>query len=187
VKAPYVFDGMGWYYCPPFPGYFYGYDWVRNVPGFGAELGRSNYLGVAGGFGPVVADDTLHAQFFGYCGIYYANSQTKILDVTDGSSNTFAFGEALAGLYRDGTRYGELSWMGSGALVTKYGLTPRYGPNGNDYYQLQFQSTHAGGALINFAFADGSVRGIQQTGDWSAWLAASGKADGQIYNSSDLE
>ena len=47
-----VFDGMGYYWIPPF-GYYWGYDWVDNIPNYGAAPGRSNYLGVGGGYGTV--------------------------------------------------------------------------------------------------------------------------------------
>jgi prepilin-type N-terminal cleavage/methylation domain-containing protein/prepilin-type processing-associated H-X9-DG protein len=189
TPGQHVFDGMGWFYKPPFPGYYYGYDWVLNVPGYGAELERANYLGVAGGFGAVAAGDAVNAEFFGYGGMYYDNSKTRTLDVTqaDGASNTLAFGEYLGGLYRNGTRYGELSWMGAGALVGKYGLLPIYQDNDNDYHYLQFQSGHAGGTILNFAFADGSVRAIKQTVDRLTWLAALGWNDGKVYDPARLE
>ncbi len=181
-----VFDGMGWYYTPPI-GYYYGYDYVLNIPHYGHELGRSNYLCVEGGFGKVDPADTAHAQFLPYTGIYYANSQTKISDITDGTSSTLAFGEYLGGVSRTGgPRYGELSWMGAGCLPTKYGLAPIYGPQGNDYYFLQFQGPHAGGAIVNFAFADGSVHGVSRSVDFGVFLSASGMADGQVYSASDL-
>jgi prepilin-type processing-associated H-X9-DG protein len=188
TAGAHIFDGMGWYYKPPFVSFYgYGYDWVLNVPRYGAELGRANYLGVGGGFGPVEAGDVLHTEFYGYDGIYYANSKTTISSITDGTSSTLAFGEFLGGLYRDGSRYGELSWLGAGSLVGKYGLTPIYGPNQNDYHYLQFQSNHSGGAVLNFAFADGSVRGVRHTCSWAAWKAALGKADGQVLDPANLE
>ncbi len=181
-----VFDGMGWYYTPPI-GYYYGYDYVINIPHYGHELGRSNYLCVEGGFGKVDPQDVNHAQFLPYTGIYYSNSQTKMTDITDGTSTTLAFGEFLGGVSRTGgARFGELSWMGSGCLPTKYGLAPIYGPQGNDYYFLQFQGPHGGGALVNFAFADGSVHAVSQSVDPNVLLAASGMADGVVYDPSDL-
>jgi prepilin-type processing-associated H-X9-DG protein len=182
TSGAHVFDGMGYYYTPPI-GYYYGYDWVFNIPNYGLEVGRSNYLCVGGGFGNVDPQDVNHAQFLPYTGIYYANSQTKITDITDGTSTTLAFGEFLGGVSRNGgARFGELSWMGSGWLPTKYGLAPIYGPQGNDYYFLQFQGPHAGGAIVNFAFADGSVHPISQTVNFNVFIAASGKRDGVASN-----
>ena len=170
---------------PPYlPGYFVVNDWIQNIPNYGHELGRSNYLGVGGAFGNVDRLDAFHAQFYPFKGIYYANSQTRISEISDGTSNTLSFGEYLGGLSRTGTRPLELSWMGAGWLPTKYGLAPVYGPQGNDYNIWMFQSGHTG--VVNFAFADGSVRGISQTADFNAFIAASGMADGTVFDPSDL-
>jgi prepilin-type N-terminal cleavage/methylation domain-containing protein/prepilin-type processing-associated H-X9-DG protein len=183
VRADLVIDGMMINVRPPI-GYFVQLDWVLNVPRYGAELGRSNYVGVMGGFGKVFPDDTGHSQWAPFTGIYYVNSQTKITDITDGMSNTLAFGEYLGGLHNNGTRDLELAWMGAGCLPTKYGLAPIYGPQKNDYYPLQFQSMHSG--VVNFAFADGHVTGISRTADFNAYVYASGMADGQVFNPADL-
>jgi len=120
-----------------------------------------------------------------FTGIYYANSQTKITDISDGTSNTLAFGEHLGGLHNDGTREMELSWMGAGCLPTRWGLAPIYGLQNNDYTHVQFQSRHGG--VANFAFADGHVAAISQTADFFAYIRASGINDGQVFNPSDLE
>ena len=59
---------VGWYVCN---------EVVLNVPNYGRELGRSNYLGVGGAFGQVQPGDPTHAQVWvQYTGIYYANSKT---------------------------------------------------------------------------------------------------------------
>jgi prepilin-type processing-associated H-X9-DG protein len=139
---------------------------------------------VGGAFGNVDPKDAYHANWYPFKGIYYANSRTRITDIRDGTSNTLAFGEYLGGLSRDGTRWGELSWMGAGWLPTKFGLAPVYGPQGNDYTWAMFQSGHTG--VVNFAFADGSVRGISRTADFNAYIAASGMADGTVFDPSDL-
>jgi prepilin-type processing-associated H-X9-DG protein len=161
VPAPHVIDACFFYTRPPI-GWDIRYDKVANIPGYGAELGRSNYLAVGGAFGKVSPDDNYldHYQRWGpYTGIFYDNSQTSVRDITDGMSNTLAFGEYLGGLHRDGTRKLEASWMGAGWLAAKWGLAPIYGPAGNDYDHHQFQSKHPGN-VVHFAFADGSVRGI---------------------------
>jgi prepilin-type processing-associated H-X9-DG protein len=105
-------------------------------------------------------------------------------DILDGTANTLLFGEYLGGLHIDGTREMETSWMGAGCLPTRWGLAPIYGPKGNDYYVIQFQSKHNG--VVNFAFADGSVRGISQRADFYTFIYASGMADGEGFDSADL-
>jgi prepilin-type processing-associated H-X9-DG protein len=157
--------------------FYFAHSQVANIPGYGRELGRSNYLGVAGAFGEVQSDDTVHGPLAPFKGIYYANSRTKVADITDGTSNTLAFGEYLGWRHANGQRTAVLAWMGAGSLPTKYGLTPNHGPQGNDYDLHQFQSTHSR-RIVNFAFADGSVRGISRTVDLNVFLAASGMADG---------
>jgi len=185
ISAPGGLDAMMMNVEPPV-GFIVVYDWVLNVPGYGRELGRSNYVGVMGGYGKVFPDDpsSLHQGFRPYTGIYYANSKTKITDIADGTSNTLAFGEYLGALHNNGTREFELSWMGAGCLPTTWGLAPIYGPQSDDYFSGQFQSMHSG--VVNFAFADGSVRGIRQTADYNAFIKASGMADGQAFNTADL-
>jgi prepilin-type N-terminal cleavage/methylation domain-containing protein/prepilin-type processing-associated H-X9-DG protein len=183
ISAPLVVDGMTFNTRPPV-GFFVAWDWVFNIPGFGHELGRSNYVGVMGGYGLVYSDDAGHRQWAPYTGVFYVNSQTRIADILDGTANTLLFGEYLGGLHIDGTREMETSWMGAGCLPTRWGLAPIYGPQGNDYYVIQFQSKHNG--VVNFAFADGSVRGISQGADFFAFLYASGMADGQVFDPADL-
>ncbi len=57
TPAPVVLDGIGFNSRPPQIGFFFCYDWVKNIPSYGGELGRSNYVGVMGAFGKVDLDD----------------------------------------------------------------------------------------------------------------------------------
>ena len=184
VSAPYVADGS-WFNANAQLGNQMWFDWVYNIPGYGRELGRTNYLGVGGAYGLVPTSDTGHQPWAPFTGIYYANSSTRFTDITDGTSNTLAFGESLGGLHNDGSREIELSWMGAGWLATCWGLAPIYGPGANDHDHHQFQSKHTGG-IVNFAWADGHVSGISQTADYNAFIYASGMADGQGFNPEDL-
>ncbi len=168
---------MGFNTRPPV-GFYYAFDWILNVPGYGQELGRSNYLAVGGAFGKVEVDDQTHSGWARFTGIYTANSATSISQITDGTSNTLAFGEYLGGLSNDGTRFVEVSWMGAGWLGTKWGLAPTYGSTNDDYNWGQFQSKHSG--VVNFAFADGHVAGISRSADFNAFVYSSGMADGQV-------
>jgi prepilin-type N-terminal cleavage/methylation domain-containing protein/prepilin-type processing-associated H-X9-DG protein len=181
TKAPIVCDESNLITSGSY-GWGMQWDWVYNIPGYGMEMGRTNYTGVGGGCGlvPPGAPPSL-ADFALYTGILYTNSQTKFTDITDGTSNTLFFGETLGGILNDGSRTRENTWMGVGWLRTSWGLAPLYGTNGNDYYLAQFQSMHPTRA-VNFAFADGSVRSISTSVDFNTFVYASGMADGMAYN-----
>ncbi|MGO8746305.1 MAG: DUF1559 domain-containing protein [Thermoguttaceae bacterium] len=181
----YVLDAYGFNGVYPSAGGFWT-DWVYNIPTYGAELGRSNYVAVAGGYGKVEANDPVNQAWAPFAGIYDRNSQTRPADITDGLSETMAFGESLGWTQRNGTHQWELSWMGAGSMITKLGLSPIYtfpgGDStdplvGNDYHPYQFRSMHPG--IVNFAFADGSVHAISQTSDFNTYIYLSGMADGQ--------
>jgi prepilin-type N-terminal cleavage/methylation domain-containing protein/prepilin-type processing-associated H-X9-DG protein len=164
-------------------GYNMTADWVYDWPNFGHELGRTNYLGCAGGVGNVgpLPDGSL--SWSRYVGIYYPGSKTRIASILDGTSFTIAFGETLGG-NGIGSRDFVASWMGSGSLGTAWGLAPMYGPNNNDVDWWQFSSRHPG--VVNFAFADGSVRPITRSVDWRTFVYASGMRDTRVYNTEDL-
>jgi prepilin-type N-terminal cleavage/methylation domain-containing protein/prepilin-type processing-associated H-X9-DG protein len=189
-----IIDGMG-ISIPPgsltSSGHVY-VDYVLDTPNFGHELGRTNYVGVGGAWGNVTSAWTdgngASGTYAGYSGIYTMNTPATIGAITDGTSNTAAFGETLTGVHRDGTRDFEIAWMGAGWWYTGYGLAPIYpDENGNgstDYTFRQFSSKHTG--IVNFAFADGSVHSISQSADFTTFVAASGKADGKVVNLSNL-
>jgi prepilin-type N-terminal cleavage/methylation domain-containing protein/prepilin-type processing-associated H-X9-DG protein len=179
-----VIDGASFY--PPSTSHVY-VDYVYDWPNFGHEMGATNYLGVGGAYGKVDGSDAANAQWLPFTGIFYMSSATKITAISDGTSNTVAFGE-YTGTHINGTREFRVSWMGAGWLVTRFGLAPIYNADGstggNDYTWRQFSSKHA--AVVNFAFADGSVRPISRTADFNQWIYATGAQDGRVVDLSQL-
>ncbi len=169
-----IIDGYG-FYDPAFLPWIVGVDFVLDVPNYGHELGRTNYVGCGGAWGEVdTSPDPTNAQWAPFAGIYHMNSTTKIADIRDGTSNTVAFGEMLsAGVY-------EISWMGAGWFVSKWGLAP----DGDNSNWRRPASKHTG--VINFAFADGSVRPIGKYADYNTWSYATGKADGKVVDFNNL-
>jgi prepilin-type processing-associated H-X9-DG protein len=75
--------------------------------------------------------------------------------------------------------------MGAGGLPTAWGLQHKYGPTGRDVDWFQFSSQHPG--IVNFSFADGSVRSIAITVDQTTFVYASGMKDARIYDPNNLE
>jgi len=139
---------------------------------WGNEWGRTNYIGCGGYLGSTST----------YCqGIYDANSQTKIVAITDGTSNTIAFGESLFGT-PTGNRDLVCAWFGAGTMPTAFGLTPYNGAPTVDWYQ--FSSRHMN--IVNFAFADGSVRPITVSANQNMFVYASGMTDGFVVDFSQL-
>jgi prepilin-type N-terminal cleavage/methylation domain-containing protein/prepilin-type processing-associated H-X9-DG protein len=155
----------------------------RTTEDFGANppssFGVTNYLGVGGAMGAIGAP-----AWDRYAGIFTTQSQVSMAQLTslDGTANTMMFGEVstLAGEQNPncGGSYG-FGWMGAGWLPTYPGLSSPCWCN--------FGSNHTN--IVNFCFADGSVRGVPNTfgpGDWTTYIPATGYADGIVYDSSSL-
>lgn len=143
----------------PFGGTFYG-DYVLPTDGgsatigWGKNLACANYFG-NGGFTYNVntAAAPTGSQFVGP---YYPNSKTKIESISDGTSNTIAFGESLAGTLFGGRSF-KSSWGGAGALRSAYGV-----PTDQNANWYTWSSRHA--AVVQFTMCDGSVRSISKFG-----------------------
>jgi prepilin-type N-terminal cleavage/methylation domain-containing protein/prepilin-type processing-associated H-X9-DG protein len=151
--------------------------------GSNVGLGLTNYIANAGALGNVSASgDTFYGQ---WVGPFYTNSTTKMVAITDGTSNTLAFGETLGGTSQ-GPRDFNIAWMGAGALPTAFDLL-------DPCQWSTFGSRHT--AVVQFAFCDGSVRGLHKggtttpwfTSQWYALMNASGAMDGNIVDFTQLE
>lgn len=134
----------------------------------GAQLGRTNYLGSMGYFGNI-ASQSLNQGIFG------SRSQNNMSAILDGTSNTIIFGEAVGqyvSLQNKGVQY-SYSWMGAGALPTAWALD---GQGMKNWYQ--YSAEHPG--IVQFALADGSVRGVPRTIDALTFIYSSGMSEGKV-------
>jgi prepilin-type N-terminal cleavage/methylation domain-containing protein len=138
------------------------------------DVGKTNYVGVAGSLGDgVTINDNSGSDCAGpganeqnYIGIFTNRSKVTLAEITsaDGSSNTLMIGELLGGRATPSPRDFVYSWMGNGSLGTKWGLGPG-GPydgksaNVSNGAWWAFSSRHTG--VIQFAMGDGSVRGLR--------------------------
>jgi len=127
----------------------------------GSSLARSNYVGVAGGMGRIG-----HAPWDYWEGVFTNRSRNRHASILDGASMTLMFGESRGGLTGPQTgvqqREYAFTWMGCGTLPTAWGLSwDPASENGGEWYR--FGSAHAG--IVQFCFADGSVRPLRVTID----------------------
>jgi prepilin-type N-terminal cleavage/methylation domain-containing protein len=163
-------------------------DYVFDLPGFGHEIGRTNYVSNAGYFGNVPGVDNRGVNVPQYVGPYNENSKTRLTDITDGTSNTVGFGETISG--SPSNRVFAMTWPGTGGFAAKYGL-----PTDQNANWWNFSSKH--GPIVMFGFCDGSVRpitkGIVQppaggtlSPSYLAWIGATGMSDGTVVDFSQL-
>lgn len=169
------------------------------------DVGTTNYTGVAGAIGAngstASPSDGPGVNLAKYIGIYYNRSKTKITAITDGTSNTLAFGEGLGRSVAAPPADFAWSWMGVGSMPTKFGLQNATSGTGGSSGSVPicFGSAHNG--VVNFAMGDGAVRTIRtgstgtrnplpgypaMTADWAVLQQMSGATDGDVYNASQL-
>ncbi len=133
-------------------------------------LGRTNYLGVAGGMGKTAS------SWDSWIGVFSNRSKTKFGDIIDGMSNTLMFGEVTGNWTDNGKPTGRLwsfTWN-NGPLPTAWRLG---GTDAHAYYK--FNSLHAG-KVVNFAVADGSIQAISPSIDRDVYLFLTSMADGRV-------
>jgi len=166
-------------------------DYVYNTAGYGAELGMANY--VPNGGDTLDATAAAAGAFNATCvGPFTKNSKTKLTAITDGTSNTLAYGETLAAQGPAvGARDFKMAWMGSSSLWANYGV-----PSDNHTAWYTYSSKHAG--VVQFSMCDGSVRGVKkgieyvsgQTPSggpaWRAFQGLSGMRDGTVIDDSQF-
>jgi prepilin-type N-terminal cleavage/methylation domain-containing protein len=185
------------------PGPAVTYGWFTN--GNTYDVGFTNYTGVAGAIGANGATsstaDGPGVNLAKYIGIYYNRSKTTITGITDGTSNTLAFGEGLGRSVSLARPDFGWSWIGVGSMPTKFGMqNQRSGTGGSSAnVPLCFGSNHSG--IVNFAMADGSIRTLRpgatgtrnplpgfpaMTADWAVYQQMSGATDGDVFNATQL-
>jgi prepilin-type processing-associated H-X9-DG protein len=145
------------------------------IGGGGDNIGRTNYVGCAGGLGNIPGG----WEF--YEGVFSNRTKNGFQHIQDGTSSTLFFGEAIGGFDQTGPsswrRNYAHSWMGSGALPVAWGL-PSDGQRGGWY---QFDSEHPG--VVQFCFADGSVQSVRKNVDDTTFRHLGAMADGFVVDS----
>jgi prepilin-type N-terminal cleavage/methylation domain-containing protein/prepilin-type processing-associated H-X9-DG protein len=167
-----------------------------NSGGLTGELARSNYVGNYGNTpflneSPSVLTTHLVIDGISGRGVFFRNSRTRIADITDGTSNTFAVGEkssngtlaSWAGVLPQATwrsqndiaSYGGIPTNLPAAMVLGHACR-QHPPSSAAGVAEDFSAPHSNG--VNFLFLDGSVRAVRTSIDMSVYPLTATIADG---------
>jgi prepilin-type N-terminal cleavage/methylation domain-containing protein len=173
---------------------------VSSLQAAGGLPGLTNYMAAGGTLGRHTPTSTSATQqyYAGHAGLFVSNTQNGIGSATDGLSNTIMFGEYIGGYDLEpngqGTRREwSMAWMAANGMPSYWSIsTVRRQLN----YFYSFNSNHTG--IINFAFGDGSVKSVRNSGvtvpttaaeittptgsPWQTLQASTGRADGDVYS-----
>ena len=140
-------------------------------------FGKTNYLGVAGRSGLNIDQ---------YRGVFHNRSKVVLNSITDGTSNTFLFGE-YSGKGPPASGWGSVvpSWIAAGMFPTAWGLTP---PDASNNPWWMMGSRHPG--VVQFTLGDASVRTVRYPGttgtSFNNYLYFSGARDGFVQDGNSL-
>jgi len=161
-------------------------------------INNNNYLGIQGGKEegiPPICEANSGQRVFYNNGILYHNSNTRMRDITDGTSNTSLIGESKYVLTPTGRSDRiHLSWASAnqiegttasrpGTLAAAVeGINSIPGDGGSidtlNIYTRTFGSFHTGGCHV--ALADGSVRFVSENINLETYRALARKGSGQV-------
>ncbi len=161
----------------------------RDYPLPPGHLDRKRFTSYAGNAGTFTFgySNLMSSTILGFFnGVIYNDSTVKLANITDGTSNTFIFGEHSKGhlfILDPGYAISDNSWQSGrwydSLFATLYPLNLGIGNNigsrrhASYYYPTAAGSFHPGGC--NFAFCDGSVKFIKNS--ISSWTFQTGNAD----------
>jgi len=142
-----------------------GVAWASGV---GDPMGRTNYLGNAGLCG--MSSDT---SLVPWAGPFTNRSKCDFRSFSDGTSNTFLFGEVTGGEFSNPRH--SFAWFSCGGMSTRYGLQgDPPDPLAETTYQ-QFTSNHPGS--VNFSMGDCATKSVSVNIDLNAFRYLGGLAE----------
>ncbi|WP_435008655.1 DUF1559 domain-containing protein [Tundrisphaera lichenicola] len=187
------------YFCPSDP------DVAEIRPELGYTMRHVSYRGstgtayYVGRFAEPGCDPAYSARISKHDGMFSYNTNASLASITDGTSNTMAFGELAYGLLDQGGRWDWIWWTsGNNADTLANTLQPlnpqkkiNQGTTNTGLLGINvailyhsFSSRHPGG--MNAAFADGSVRFIKDTINTAPYDASSGLPIGITQDSNGV-
>jgi prepilin-type N-terminal cleavage/methylation domain-containing protein len=182
LVSPQTADGVKWTvsvkYASLSPGFLFS-----GAPG-SVVLNKMTYATMAG-YPLFDAGDGVPDK---YRGIFMYGQKTKLVGITDGTSNTI-----LAGEYADSNVDFGAGNVLTGDCASTFAGGPIYtywsirggtaGDNRPAYIWYKFSSRHTG--ITQFVMGDGSVRGLRNNMDYTTYVVLGGMMDGVVVSNSN--